>query len=134
MPDNFTEGSVRLDKWLWAARFFKTRRLASEAIKGGKVDIDGVRAKPAKEVKVGAAVSVTKGAFEFNVVVDALSDKRGPAADAQLLYTETQESIAERERVRQQRRAVTAAMPHVDHRPDKRDRRRLADFKRRQGG
>ncbi|HKJ96027.1 MAG TPA: S4 domain-containing protein [Gammaproteobacteria bacterium] len=130
MPDN----SVRLDKWLWAARFFKTRRLAADAIKGGKVSVDGARAKPAREVKAGQEVRVTKGAFEFTVLVEDVSDKRGPAPQAQALYRETNESVARRERVREQQRAAAAAMPRVDHRPDRKDRRALAAFKRNQGG
>jgi ribosome-associated heat shock protein Hsp15 len=126
--------SVRLDKWLWAARFFKTRRLATDAIKGGKVSVDGVRAKPAREVRVGQSVVVGKGEVEFEVEVQALSDRRGPAPEARTLYRETDASIARRERIGAERRAAAAAIPRPDHRPDRRDRRRLAEFKREQGG
>ncbi|MCS4503158.1 Heat shock protein 15 [wastewater metagenome] len=130
-----TDGSrnadgVRLDKWLWAARFFKTRRLAAEAVKGGKVEVDGVRAKPARDVRVGQRLAITKGPVTFEVTVDDLSDKRGPATEAQTLYTETGESIERREAVRVERRAVAAATPRPDHRPDRRNRRELAAFKR----
>lgn len=125
--------SVRVDRWLWAARFFKTRRLAADAIKGGKVSVNGVRAKPAKELRAGSEVRITKGSYEFVVTVQALAEQRGPAVEAQKLYRELESSIARRERLREQHRIAAAAMPHVDHRPDKRDRRRLAEFKRKQG-
>lgn len=125
--------SVRIDRWLWAARFFKTRRLAADAIKGGKVSVNGVRAKPAKELRVGSEVCITKGSYEFVVTVQALAEQRGSAVEAQKLYRELESSIARRERVREQQRIAAAAMPQLDHRPDKRDRRRLAEFKRKQG-
>jgi ribosome-associated heat shock protein Hsp15 len=121
---------VRLDLWLWAARFFKTRRLAADAVKGGKVTVNGAKGKPAKEVRPGQRIAVTKEAYEFVVDVDDVADKRGPAVEAEKLYTETSESVERREQVRAQKRSVHAAMPHMDHRPDRRDRRRLARFKR----
>ncbi len=124
------DSAVRLDLWLWAARFFKTRRLAADAIKGGKVTVNGAKGKPAKEVRAGQRIAVTKEAYEFVVHVEAVADKRGPASEAQQLYTETPESVERREQVRAQKRSVHAAMPHMDHRPDRRDRRRLARFKR----
>jgi len=124
---------VRLDRWLWAARFFKTRRQAVDAIKGGKVSVDGARAKPARSVRVGQRVAVTKGPATFVVDVLGLSEQRGPAAAAEQLYAETEASRAERERQRAQRRAVAAAIPQPDHRPERRDRRRLAAFKRGDG-
>lgn len=122
--------SVRLDKWLWAARFFKTRRLAADAIRGGKVNIDGVRAKPAKDVRVGHSVSVTKGPESFEVVVQGLSERRGPAVQARELYRETASSVARREQARAQHQSVAAAVPRPDHRPERRERRRLMSFKR----
>ena len=122
--------AVRLDKWLWAARFFKTRRLASDAIKGGKVELNGVRAKPAKDVRVGDRLSVHKDAFEFVVEVEGLSEKRGPATEAVKLYTETEDSMRRREELKEQLRAQARAFPRPDHRPGKRDRRDLAAFKR----
>lgn len=122
--------SVRLDRWLWAARFFKTRRLAVDAIKGGKVDVDGVRAKPARAVRIGQRLVIHKGPQTFEVHVDGLSEQRGPAARAQMLYTETPDSVRAREQRRESLRAASAAQPRPDHRPDRRDRQRLADFKR----
>jgi len=112
---------MRLDKWLWAARFFKTRALAVEAIDGGRVSVDGERVKPAKEVRVGDSISIRRPPFEFAIVVKSLSDKRGPAAIAAALYAETDES-----RVR--RAAIAAEMkaqpqPRFKGRPTKKTRR-----------
>lgn len=121
---------VRLDKWLWAARFFKTRALATEAVSGGKVHVDGQRVKPAKDLRVGSRVTVTKGPYEYELVVLGLSDRRGPATEAQQLYEETEASREQREQVRAQQRAAALSMPRTDGRPGKRDRRRLSDFKR----
>lgn len=124
------QAAVRLDRWLWAARFFKTRRLAAEAIRAGKVSVDGVRAKPAKAVRIGQQVLVGKGPVVFEVDVQGLSEQRGPAAVAETLYTETAESIAKREAQQAMHRADRAAQPRPQHRPDRRDRRELAAFKR----
>ena len=131
MPGSDSPAAVRLDKWLWAARFFKTRRLAADAIRGGKVSVEGVTAKPAREVRPGHRVKVTKGPYQFEVVVEGLSDTRGPAPVARTLYRETDESVARREAVRAQQRAAAAGIPRMPHRPDRRDRRELAAFKRR---
>ena len=112
---------MRLDKWLWAARFFKTRSLAVEAITGGRVSVNQERAKPAKELRLGDAVSIRKPPFEYAVVVKSLSDKRGSAAIAAALYDETEESRA--------RRTVLAAemkslpQPRFKGRPTKKTRR-----------
>ncbi|AUB78692.1 RNA-binding protein [Spiribacter roseus] len=122
--------SVRLDRWLWAARFFKTRRLAVDAIKGGKVEVDGVRAKPARAVRAGNRLLIRKGPQTFEVDVEGLAEQRGPAPQAQALYTETEASVRARERQRDELRAAAAAQPRPDHRPDRRDRQRLAAFKR----
>ncbi len=124
--------SVRLDRWLWAARFFKTRRLAVEAIKTGKVSVDGVRAKPARAVKLGQRLSVRKGLQTFEVDVEGLSEQRGPAAVAQTLYRETEDSLAARERQRSELKMAAAAQPRPEHRPERRDRRALAAFKRKE--
>ncbi len=124
--------SVRLDKWLWAARFFKTRRLAVEAIDGGKVKVDGVRAKPAKAIKPGAELSIRKGPYEHVVHVLGLSERRGPAKEAQALYAETPESVERREALAAELKASSVPVP--DSRPNKRDRRRLAEFKQRGRG
>jgi len=112
---------MRLDKWLWAARFFKTRTFAAQAITGGRVSVNDERAKPAKEVKVGDRISIRRPPFEHVVVVKALSDKRGPASEAALLFEETEESKA--------RRTVLAAemkslpQPRFKGRPTKKTRR-----------
>lgn len=120
---------VRLDKWLWAARFFKTRALAQEAITGGKVHLNGERVKPARPVAVGDTLEITKGVDHLVVHVDALSEKRGPAKLAQQLYTETAESIEKRETFAEQRKLLNQAMPHPARRPDKKQRRKLIRFK-----
>ena len=115
------DSKVRLDKWLWAARFFKTRSLAVEAVTGGRVSVNGDRAKPAKEVKVGDAVTIRRPPYEHAVIVRDISDKRGSAPIAALLYEETAESKA--------RRAVLAAemkslpQPRFKGRPTKKTRR-----------
>ena len=130
MRDSDSETRVRLDLWLWAARFFKTRRLAVEAIKAGHVSVDGGAAKPSRELRIGDELSIKKGSVTFFVKVMDLDDKRGPAARAQQLYEETPESIANRERQRELHRLGALTTPHPHNRPDKRDRRRLADLKR----
>jgi len=123
---------MRIDRWLWVARFFKTRSLAAEAVKGGRVHVDGERVKPSKEVAAGDRLDVTIGQQRRQVVVLGTAPRRGPAAEAALLYEETADSIAERERQAAERRAC--APPVFDHggRPTKRDRRRL-DADRRRG-
>src|SRR5688500_4260986 len=120
---------VRIDKWLWAARFCKTRPQATEAVDGGKVEVNGARAKPAKEVKVGDELRIRLGPYEHLVVVRGLSDKRGPATVAQTLYEETPESIAVREKLREDHRMAPAMFVYEEKgRPTKKDRRALADF------
>ena len=116
------DGKVRMDKWLWAARFYKTRTLAKDAIEGGKVHVEGQRVKVGKEVKPGMVIEVRQGFDEKTVVVKALSEVRGPASVAQELYEETPESIAARELRQAQRKAQNLA--HPDRRPSKTDRRR----------
>lgn len=125
-----TDEAVRIDKWLWAARFFKTRRLATEAINGGKVEVNGARAKPAKTVRLGDRIHLRKDALDYELIVEGLSDRRGPASVARTLYTETAESIARREQVQAQLKAQATAFPQPKRRPDKHDRKRLASFKR----
>ena len=117
--------SVRIDRWLWAARFFKTRTLAKTAIEGGKVQVDGQRTKPAKEVRVGQTLTVRRGHQELTVVIDALSEQRGPAKIAQALYTETEESIESREALSAARRMERAGLQIPTTRPSKKDRRDL---------
>lgn len=116
---------VRIDKWLWAARFFKTRSLAGEAVGGGRVQVDGRRVKPAREVRVGDEIAVTVGETTTTVTVRALSDRRGPATVAAGLYEETPDSRERREREREQRRLAPAPGADLQGRPSGRDRRRL---------
>jgi len=117
---------VRVDKWLWAARLFKTRSLAAEAVKGGRVQVNGERVKASKEVGAGDELQVTIGQLRRIVVVRGIAERRGPAAEAQLLYEETPQSVAARELAAQQRR-LASPPPGADlaGRPTKRDRRRF---------
>ncbi|MFO7648531.1 ribosome-associated heat shock protein Hsp15 [Halomonas campaniensis] len=124
--------SVRLDKWLWAARFFKTRALAKKAVEGGKVHYNGARAKTSKTVEVGARVRVPQGWDLMEVEVVALSDQRRGAPEARALYRETEESVARREREAEARRLTNQAMQHPLKRPDKKQRREIHRFQRQQ--
>jgi ribosome-associated heat shock protein Hsp15 len=119
---------MRLDKWLWAARFFKTRSLAQQAVAGGRVQLNGDRTKPAHEVKSGDTVVVRVGDWRWEVKVIALSDRRGPAEEARKLYEETAASRAERERRMDLRRWGTEPAAELKGRPTKRDRRRIEEF------
>lgn len=123
------ENAVRLDKWLWAARFYKTRSLAKAMIEGGKVHYNGQRAKVSKTVELGAKIRLRQGNEEKEVEVLALSDERRGAPLAQLLYRETEQSLAEREKLAFQRKAFALSMPHPDRRPNKKERRDLLKFK-----
>jgi ribosome-associated heat shock protein Hsp15 len=116
---------VRLDKWLWAARFFKTRSLAAEAVASGKVQVNGERAKRARPIQAGDEVRVRLGPYEHVVVVRALSGRRGPAAEAAELYEERPESRAAREATAQQLKTLHAAFAPEKGRPTKRDRREI---------
>jgi ribosome-associated heat shock protein Hsp15 len=119
------DGRVRLDKWLWAARFFKTRSLAAEAIAGGKVQVNGDRAKRARALQVGDEIRVRLGPYEHHVVVRGLSARRGPAAAAAELYEERPDSIAAREALALQLKSLHAAFVLEKGRPTKRDRREI---------
>ena len=121
-----SDHKVRLDKWLWAARFYKTRALAKQMIEGGKVHYDGVRAKSSKMVEVGAEITLRQGYEEKTVTVLALSDQRRGAAEAQALYRETEQSVAQREANAAQRKMLGSA---PEHRPDKKSRRELLRIK-----
>ncbi|MBH1931644.1 ribosome-associated heat shock protein Hsp15 [Serratia rubidaea] len=121
--------AVRLDKWLWAARFYKTRALAREMIDGGKVHYNGQRSKPSKNVELNAEIKLRQGNEERTVVVLALSGQRRGASEAQLMYEETAASIANREQMAQARKLNALSMPHPDRRPDKKERRTLIKFK-----
>ncbi len=127
-------GRVRVDKWLWAARFFKTRSLAADAIGGGKVLVGGERVKPAKLLQVGDEVRLRMGPYEHVVIVRAVSERRGPASVAATLYEETAQSEAARVKLAEQLRMAPAAFVYEDKgRPTKRDRReieRLRDERR----
>lgn len=119
---------VRLDKWLWAARFFKTRTLAAEAVAGGKVHARGQRCKPAHPVRVGEMLRIQRGPEEYLIAVTGLSDRRGPASAAVLLYQETADSRQRREALREQRRLEHSPLPQLPGRPTKQDRRRIVRF------
>ena len=131
LEEPLSEPRVRLDKWLWAARFFKTRSLAVEALLAGRVEVNGTAAKPARDVHVGDTLRVRRPPSECTVVVRALSQVRGPAAVAQALYEETPESLAARERARQARAdGVEPALARREGRPTGRDRRQIAQWQR----
>jgi ribosome-associated heat shock protein Hsp15 len=119
---------VRLDKWLWAARFFKTRSLAQQAIAAGRVKLDDVRVKSSHEIKLGNSLAIRVGDFEWQITVKELSDKRGPAEQARKLYQESEASRAERERRRDLRRWGAEPASALKGRPTKRDRRQIEDF------
>ncbi|MCA6063229.1 ribosome-associated heat shock protein Hsp15 [Thalassolituus marinus] len=119
---------IRLDKWLWAARFFKTRALAKAAIEGGKVHYDGQRCKVSKTADVGAKLTVRQGFDEKIIIIKALSDQRRGAPEARLLYEETPESIKSRMDEGERRRVLRASMPMPDHRPNKKERRDMRRF------
>jgi len=123
---------VRVDKWLWAARFFRTRRAAAEAVLGGRVHVNAVRVKPSKTLRVGDTVAMTIGAVKRTVEVAALTDKRGPAAVAAGLYTETPESASAREQAALERRLARPPGADLGARPTKLDRRRLEALRRAQ--
>ena len=123
--------TVRVDKWLWAARFFKTRSQASDAVDAGHVELNGDRAKPAKPVKAGDELRIRVHQNTFVVRVRALSERRGPASEAQALYEETDESRRERERLAEQRRLAPTPAYEEGGRPTKRDRRDMSRVKRR---
>jgi ribosome-associated heat shock protein Hsp15 len=122
---------TRLDRWLWAARFFKTRSLAAEAVDGGKVHVNGTRVKRSKTVTVGDELMISKPPFELTVIVEGLSEHRGPAAEAQRLYRETDASVAARERLRLQLKYQPTVAYEGKGRPTKKDRRALERLKRR---
>jgi ribosome-associated heat shock protein Hsp15 len=123
---------VRVDKWLWAARFFKTRALATDAVVAGHVHLNGARVKPAKDVHVGDSLEIRIGAVTWTVAVRALNDKRGSASVAATLYEETAESIAARERHHAERRLARPMGADLGARPTKQDRRRLDALRRAQ--
>lgn len=120
---------MRLDKWLWAARFYKTRSLATDAVDGGKVKMNGTAVKPAKEVKVGDRLHLRAGDQDWEVVVQGLNEQRRPAPEARLLYQETPESAERRAQAAELRRLAPTSDPDQKGRPTKRDRRQLNRFR-----
>ena len=121
--------SVRIDKWLWAARFFKTRALAQKACELGRIHSNDIQAKPSREIRVGDMLRVKNEGGEFHIEVLAMSAMRGPAAVAQGLYRETEESIAARQKAAEERKAMQEFAPIPERRPSKRDRRRIIQFR-----
>jgi ribosome-associated heat shock protein Hsp15 len=121
--------SVRIDKWLWAARFFKTRALASKSCDLGRILSNGIQAKPAREVHVGDMLHVKNEGGEFEIEILQLSEMRGPAAVAQTLYRETEASKAARLKAEADRKAMQQFAPIPEHRPSKRDRRKIIQFR-----
>jgi ribosome-associated heat shock protein Hsp15 len=125
-----TEGKVRIDKWLWAARFFKTRNLAKQAIEGGKIHCDGHRVKASKEITTGLYLTIRQDLDEKTVLVTGLSEQRRGAPEAALLYQETEESRTQREERAAQRKAGMGSYIISDHRPNKKERRQIHRFER----
>jgi ribosome-associated heat shock protein Hsp15 len=131
MHDDGDNEAIRLDKWLWAARFFKTRSLAAEAISGGKIEINGERAKSSRVVRLGDKLCVRRGLSEWTIVVKNVSRLRGPAPQAQLLYEETEDSLRKREATAAQMKFERGVEFDAPGRPSKRDRREIAKFTKR---
>ena len=123
------DSSTRLDKWLWAARFFKTRSIAREAVSGGKVHLNGNRAKPGRSLNVGDELRIQRGEEEYIISVVELSARRGPAVLARTLYEESEESRIKREQLAEQRKLEHQQHAMRERRPDKRQRRRIVRFK-----
>jgi len=119
---------VRLDKWLWAARFFKTRALATEAIHGGHVHLNGARVKPSRTIQAGDQLEIQRGREQFGVTVLALSERRGPASEAARLYQESEASRLQREQFAEQQRLISASALAPQRRPDKKARRQIIRF------
>lgn len=125
-----TTVAVRLDKWLWAARLYKTRSLATVAVNGGKVHVNGARVKPSRDVRLGDVISLTRGTDSMELTVRGISDKRGKAAEAQALYEESAESIEARTTRAVLRKSRALVNPAPEKRPDKRSRRQIVRFTR----
>jgi len=123
-----TESGIRLDKWLWAARFFKTRALASAAVSGGKVHCAGSSLKPSRAVKLGDCLDIRRGFEHYEIIVTGLSEQRGAASIAQLLYRETEASVVKRAAEAEKRKLAMMARPHSAGRPDKKQRRQIRRF------
>ncbi|MDH5711266.1 MAG: S4 domain-containing protein [Gammaproteobacteria bacterium] len=122
--------SIRIDKWLWAARFFKTRALAAEAVSGGKVHLNDNRVKPGREVKAGDSLTIHRDGYTYKVTVLGINKQRRPASEAQLLYEESAESVAARQEQAEIQRLASAMRQGPDRRPNKRERRHIVKFTR----
>ncbi len=129
LPQAGSTESMRLDKWLWAARFFKTRKLAAEAITGGKVHLNGKRAKPGRDIRPGSRLEIHKGSFEWDITVQVIPKQRRPASETIHFYSESEESRQRRELLTNEQRRLRAVTPHSEKgRPTKRDRRQIGRF------
>lgn len=128
MPATEPAARLRIDKWLWAARFFKARAVAAQAVEGGHVHVNGQRVKPAKDIKPGDVLDITVGDARWTVTVLALADRRGPATGARTLYAETQESQARRAAQSEMRKLAAGPAPGTRGRPSKKDRRQIRRF------
>jgi ribosome-associated heat shock protein Hsp15 len=126
-----TDQQIRNDKWLWSARFFKTRSLAAEAVSGGKIEVNGARAKPSKPVRLGDRVNIRRGPYEWTVTVTGVAKLRGPAVKAQLLYEESEESKSKRDNAAAQLKLERPPEFRPSGRPSKKDRRAIARFTKR---
>jgi ribosome-associated heat shock protein Hsp15 len=126
-----THEPIRIDKWLWAARFFKTRSLAAEAVTGGKIEVNGARAKPSRIMRLGDKLNIRRGPYEWTVVVKGLAKLRGPAPEAQLLYEETEESVRRRAAASAQLKFERSPEFDIPGRPSKKDRRAMLRFTKR---
>jgi len=123
-----SETRIRLDKWLWAARFYKTRAIASNAVSGGKVHLDGNRVKPSRAVKIDDCYQISRGQDRLEIIVLELAERRGSATIAQTLYRETDVSIRRREHETEQRKLAAMQRPLSDHRPNRQERRKIRQF------
>ncbi len=125
------QDSIRIDKWLWAARFFKTRKLAAEAVSGGKVHVNGQRCKPSKEVKTGARLTISKDQYNWDITIKGINKHRRPASEAVLLYEEDAQSIAKRKQLITQYKQQQALLDHSERerKPNKKQRRQIHRFK-----
>jgi ribosome-associated heat shock protein Hsp15 len=131
MHDQDSGEDIRIDKWLWAARFFKTRSLAAEAVAGGKVDVNGSRPKPSRIIRIGDQLNVRRGVYEWTVIVKAVARNRGPASEAQFLYEETEGSARKRETVSARLKLERPPEFDLPGRPSKKDRRAIQRFTKR---
>jgi len=121
---------VRIDKWLWAARFFKTRALAKQAVARGRIQLDGQKIKPGKTLNPGDQLHITRGEEVFEITVESLSGRRGPASEAREMFSESEASVQRRKAAAEQRKIERASRSGPAGRPDKRERRRIIDFSR----